>query len=63
MCEQPNNAIYKYEGTLKFKFHGGYMSDKVALNVENLLLRGSSLKNTTHVYGVCVFSGHHTKVM
>ena len=63
VCEKPNNAIYKYEGTLNFKFHGGYMSDKVALNVENLLLRGSSLKNTPYVYGVCVFSGHDTKVM
>jgi len=28
-----------------------------------LLLRGSSLKNTPYVYGICIFSGHETKVM
>ena len=27
------------------------------------LLRGSALRNTGHVYGVCVFSGHETKIM
>jgi len=35
----------------------------IPLSVENLLLRGSSLKNTEHVYGICVFAGHDTKVM
>ena len=33
------------------------------LNAENLLLRGSSLRNTNYVYGLAIFTGHDTKVM
>lgn len=35
----------------------------IPLNVDMMLLRGSSLKNTEWVYGVAVFTGHETKVM
>lgn len=59
LCERPNNAIYKFEGTAEFP----NLSNKIPLNAENLLLRGSSLRNTEYVYGVCIFSGHDTKVM
>jgi magnesium-transporting ATPase (P-type) len=30
---------------------------------ENLLLRGSSLRNTEWIIGVIVYSGHQTKIM
>ena len=30
---------------------------------ENLLLRGSSLKNTDCIFGVVVYVGHETKIM
>jgi phospholipid-transporting ATPase len=33
------------------------------LNVDNLLLKGSNLRNTDFVYGIVVYTGHHTKVM
>ena len=36
---------------------------KIPLTVENLLLRGSSLRNTHFVFGVAVFTGHDSKVM
>lgn len=55
----PNNAIYKFEGMGEFPF----MQQKVALNAENMLLRGSSLRNTEWAFGICIFSGHDTKVM
>ena len=67
-CEKPNNAIYKFEGTCKkvweMKYERGELvSEDFPLNADNLILRGSSLKNTEYVWGVCVFSGHDTKVM
>ena len=36
---------------------------KIPLSVDNLLLRGSSLRNTHFVFGVAVFTGHDSKVM
>ena len=35
----------------------------VPLGPENVVLRGSSLKNTDYVVGIAVFTGHDTKVM
>lgn len=36
---------------------------KVSLNADNILLKGSILRNTDFVYGICVYTGHHTKIM
>lgn len=36
---------------------------EVALETDNLCLRGSSLRNTEWVIGVAIFTGHDTKVM
>jgi magnesium-transporting ATPase (P-type) len=55
----PNNAIYKFEGNIELEG----LSEKVSLGAENMVLRGSSLKNTEFIYGVAVFTGHDTKVM
>jgi len=33
------------------------------LSDEQLLLRGSSLRNTEWIYGVVVYSGHESKIM
>lgn len=59
VCERPNTAIYKYEGYLQL----GPNDEKISLNTDYVLLRGMSLRNTEHVYGVVVFTGHDTKVM
>ena len=56
-CENPNDMLYRFEGTL-------YVKDIVApLTVDQILLRGSVLKNTEFVFGIVVFTGHETKVM
>lgn len=54
MCEQPNDQIYKFEGSMKLNIAKGVIS----LSSENLLLRGSSVKNTEWVIGAVVYSGH-----
>lgn len=59
ICEKPNNAIYKFEGMAKIK----QIESEVPLNADNLILRGSSLRNTNYVYGISIFTGHDTKVM
>ena len=61
MCENPNAAIYKFEGFVEFGRID--LPGKISLNADNVLLRGMSLRNTEYVYGVTIFTGHDTKVM
>ncbi len=56
-CEAPNDLLYKFEGNLVLN------NKRVALGPDQLLLRGSTLKNTTWIYGIVVFTGHETKIM
>lgn len=35
----------------------------MTLSSENILLRGSSIRNTGWVIGIAVYTGHQTKVM
>jgi magnesium-transporting ATPase (P-type) len=58
-CEFPNDKIYKYEGIFK----SPKLLQDIPLSPENLLLRGSSLRNTEFIYGVVVFVGHDSKIM
>jgi magnesium-transporting ATPase (P-type) len=56
-CENPNDQLYRFEGTI-------YVRDVVApVGVDQILLRGSNLRNTEYIYGLIVFTGHETKVM
>lgn len=57
-CEKENEYIYKFNGQLRFN------SDTiVGLGEEQILLRGSSLRNTKHIWGIAVYTGHDSKVM
>lgn len=58
-CEVPNDQIYKFEGS--YTLHN--QKKKVSLSSENLLLRGSSLRNTEWAIGFVVYAGHQTKIM
>lgn len=56
-CEPPNDQIYRFEGTYE-------ANDRhLTLSSENILLRGSSIRNTGWVIGIAVYTGHQTKVM
>jgi magnesium-transporting ATPase (P-type) len=56
-CEQPNPSLYTFAGTLNWRGEG------IPLGPENILLRGSDLRNTAEVYGAVIFTGHDTKIM
>lgn len=56
-CEDPNDDLYTFVGTLY------YDGQQYPLSLQQLLLRDSKLRNTEHVYGVVIFTGHDTKVM
>lgn len=56
-CEDPNENLYTFIGTLH------YNGTQYPLSPQQILLRDSKLKNTEHIYGVVIFTGHDTKVM
>lgn len=55
--ESPNKNLLKWEGT----FHQG--SKELKGSIDNLLLRGCTLRNTCKAYGVVIYIGKHTKIV
>lgn len=56
-CEDPNENLYSFIGTMH---HEGI---QYPLSPQQLLLRDSKLRNTQHIYGVVIYTGHDTKAM
>ena len=55
-CQNPNEQLYKFKGSIKVN------DVEVPLSHQNLLLKGSILA-TEFIYGVVIYTGHDTKVM
>ncbi|CAA7036333.1 unnamed protein product [Microthlaspi erraticum] len=56
-CEDPNANLYSFVGTMELK------ETKYPLSPQQLLLRGSKLRNTDYIYGAVIFTGPDTKVV
>lgn len=52
--EPPNPDMYRFRGTL---------GDSTVLSINNVMLRGCSMRNTPWALGVCVYTGHESKAM
>lgn len=66
--ESPHANLYSYSGVMRWKQHyrdpaapTTEMAEPISIN--NLLPRGSSLRNTEWALGVVVFTGRETKIM
>ena len=67
--EGPHMNLYQYSGVVKWQQRD--LPDSNAptkemaepININNLLLRGCSLKNTEWILGIVVFTGRETKIM
>ena len=70
-CEKENESIYTFQGLLSFvDREGRYLppaagerEQEIVLDADQLMLRGSSLRNTEWVIGIAVYCGHDSKVM
>jgi phospholipid-transporting ATPase len=58
-CELPNKHLYEFCGTLKLNND----NNEIPIGPDQILLRGSCLKNTKWIYGVVIYTGHETKIM
>ncbi|KAL9051738.1 MAG: hypothetical protein Q9162_005840 [Coniocarpon cinnabarinum] len=67
--EGPQANLYSYNGVIKWNQTNKRDPDKPTkrmaepLSINNLLLRGCSLRNTEWVLGVVIFTGQETKIM
>ncbi|KAL7789585.1 hypothetical protein V8C43DRAFT_97371 [Trichoderma afarasin] len=67
--EGPHPNLYKYNGAIRWQQKvPGYLDDEPeemteAITIDNLMLRGTNLRNTEWILGVVVFTGHDTKIM
>lgn len=67
--EMPHANLYQYSGVVRWQERdsskpeapGHEMAEAISIN--NLLLRGCSLKNTEWILGVVVFTGQETKIL
>ncbi|KAL4470893.1 hypothetical protein ABPG72_005927 [Tetrahymena utriculariae] len=56
--EAPNKYLYNFNGAMAYD-----ESFNIPIKGINVLLKGSSLKNTEFVYGLVIYTGHETKIM
>ncbi|XP_040460796.1 phospholipid-transporting ATPase VB [Falco naumanni] len=58
ICEMPNNDLNKFKGYMEQPNH-----ERVGFNIESLLLRGCTIRNTEAAIGIVIYAGHETKAM
>jgi len=57
VCESPNNALSHFHGALLWS------GQSYSLNINHLLLRGCTVRNTSWCYGLVVFAGRDSKLL
>lgn len=67
-CDSPNALFYQFKGTIHYEnydVNGNLVNDdeKESITNDNVLLRGSTVRNTKWVIGVVVYTGRETKIM
>ena len=60
-CLPPNEYIYQFNG--KFLPKNNDNNKEIFLDIDNFILRGCSLKQTSYIYAIVVYVGHDTKIM
>ena len=58
LIEQPNINLHNFDGFIEMKD-----CSQKPISLDNLLVRGSVLKNTDKVTGIVLYAGHDTKIM
>uniref|UniRef100_A0A8C5UF81 ATPase phospholipid transporting 10B (putative) n=1 Tax=Malurus cyaneus samueli TaxID=2593467 RepID=A0A8C5UF81_9PASS len=58
ICEMPNNDLNKFKGYMEQP-----NNERVGFNIESLLLRGCTIRNTEAAAGIVIYAGHETKAM
>ncbi|CCK71876.1 aminophospholipid-translocating P4-type ATPase DNF3 KNAG_0I00850 [Huiozyma naganishii CBS 8797] len=60
--EDPNNDLYNFEGNLELHDTQNNTLKEYPLGPENIVYRGSIVRNTQYIVGMVIYSGEETKV-
>ena len=61
-CENPNPKLDSFLGRMHSFGEMNNQIETCSLSADNMLLNGAQIKNTSELYGVCVYAGRHTKI-
>ena len=61
-CEHPNASLYTFTGNLILGLPTSENEVVCPLSQASVLLRGCTLRNTTSVLAIAIFTGHESKV-
>jgi len=59
-CEQPSPDLHNFLGRMKMRMNEDM--ELCSLSLENLVMRGTQLRNTDYVFGCVVYTGKDTKM-
>ncbi|EGV61365.1 phospholipid-translocating P-type ATPase [Yamadazyma tenuis ATCC 10573] len=67
-CDPPNANLYGFKGTIHYEDYDKegnliHPDEKEPVNNDNVMLRGSTLRNTKWVIGLVVYTGEESKIM
>ncbi|KXN73399.1 phospholipid-translocating P-type ATPase, partial [Conidiobolus coronatus NRRL 28638] len=61
--EEPTLDLYSIQGYYQLSSTGSFQDgNQLPLSINQVLLRGTLLRNTSYVYGIVIYSGEQTKV-
>ncbi|CAA7270411.1 unnamed protein product [Cyclocybe aegerita] len=61
--EPPHQNLYHYHGVLRYKDPASGEDKQEPVSINELLLRGCAIRNTSWIVGLVVFTGADTKIM
>lgn len=61
-CQHPSSNLYSFHGKMEIKDENNETIRSGYLTINNLLLRGSRLKDTDYIIGCAIYTGHDTKL-
>lgn len=59
-CDEANEHLEKWDASIEVE---EMPFERLIGNIKNILLKGCTLRSTDYIIGVCIYTGHSTKIM
>ena len=62
-CDEANDSLVNWDCNFEIFSDKKDLKTEIFGNIKNLLLKGSTLRNTSYIIGIAIYTGHSCKVM